>query len=80
MRFYFLFIQGDFKSNIQDVRSIGRYYVTHELDREMDRIGNGVNHMRLDSDFINSSKEWGQRFDREALNREKAGNHHVTYF
>lgn len=39
----------------------------------MDRIGNGVNHMRLDSDFLNTSKEWGQKFDRNALNREKTG-------
>ena len=65
---------GDLKGGLQDVRSNGQYYVTHELNREMDRIGNGVNHMNLDSDFINSSKEWGQRFDREALNKEKAGS------
>lgn len=69
----FNFLSGNLNGNLRDVRSSGQYYVTHELDREMDRIGNGVNHMRLDSDFINSSKEWGQRFDREALNREKAG-------
>jgi len=58
--------------NLQDVRSSGQFYVTHELDREMDRIGNGVNHMKLDSDFIDSSTEWGKRFDGNALNREKA--------
>ena len=39
----------------------------------MGRIGNGVNHMKLDSDFIDSSNEWGKRFDGPALNREKAG-------
>lgn len=61
--------------NLQDVRSSGQFYVTHELDREMDRIGNGVNHMKLDSDFIDSSTEWGKRFDGNALNREKAGNY-----
>lgn len=63
---------------MQDARGSGQYYVTHELDREMDRIGNGVNHMKLDSDFINSSTEWGGRFDNEALNREKAGEIFVS--
>lgn len=63
---------GGLRSDLNDVKSSGQYYVTHDLGREMDRIGNGVNHMKLDSDFINSSREWGQRFDVEALNREKA--------
>jgi len=46
--------------------------MTHELDGGLSNINNGVNHMRLDNSFIESSNEWGGKFDREALNNEKA--------
>jgi len=39
----------------------------------MSGINNGVNHMKLDSDFLTSSKQWGHRFNTEDLNKEKAG-------
>lgn len=58
---------------MHDARHSGQYYVTHDLDREMGRINNGVNHMRLDSDLINSSNEWGRKFNHDAINQEKIG-------
>ncbi|KAF6037915.1 hypothetical protein EB796_003764 [Bugula neritina] len=67
----FNYASDGLQSNLRDVRS-GQYYVTHELNREMSGINNGVNHMKLDSDFLTSSKQWGHRFNTEDLNKEKA--------
>lgn len=69
---------GGLRNDIQSIRSSGQYYVTHELDKELNNINDGVNHMRLDSDLINSSSEWGKTFDQQHLNREKSGELSMT--
>ncbi len=52
----------------------GAYYVTPEMTRELKHIDFGADHIRLDNDFLRSSKAWGTKLnDPDTVARDRAG-------
>ena len=67
----------DVNHNIQDVRTpSGQVCVTPEVHRELKRIENGINHIRLDHDISRSSQGWG---NTNATAIEKKGEYGQKY-
>lgn len=61
------------KGQISDLAGSGHYYVTPEITRELRHINSGIDHIRLDHDFLNSSREWGQQWNPQRTYREMQG-------
>lgn len=52
----------------------GTYYVTPEMTSELKHIDFGADHIRLDNDFLRSSKAWGTKLnDPATIARDRAG-------
>lgn len=47
--------------NIRDFAASGNYYCTDEMSRELAAINSGLEHMKLDADITNSSKDWQKK-------------------
>lgn len=48
---------------IREIIESGEYYYTPEIATELNNIGNALDHIMLDSNFLTTSPEWGSRFD-----------------
>lgn len=51
----------------------GQFYVTHELQKQLHHVGDAVDHIKLDDQFLTTSKVWRDRFNQDALAAEKTG-------
>lgn len=67
-----------FKGQIQDYTQSGNYYVTPEVAREVRHLDNGVNHIRLDYDLVNTDKDWAERWRGKGAMQEQAGRHYTA--
>ena len=61
------------RAGIYDTLYSGNYHVTPEVGRQLLDLKSGFDHMRLDNQFLDSSKHWGNKFDFAALRNEKCG-------
>ncbi|KAK2151879.1 hypothetical protein LSH36_347g00009 [Paralvinella palmiformis] len=69
----FLTASGTVKSDLGHVMHGGDFYATPEVCREMKHIESGIDHIRLDHDFLRSSREWGNQWSPESVNMSKQG-------
>lgn len=67
-------MSGSVAHDISDMTSSGNYYVTPDVCREMHQIRSGIDHIKLDHDFLRSSRDWGNKYDpgAEAANKQGA--------
>ena len=61
------------KREVGDVLSSGNYYVTPELQRELSSIQNGLDHLNLDSNILNSSTGWRKSLSASAAGHSNGG-------
>ena len=64
---------GTVQGQLGDMMGSGHYYVTPEMTRELRHINNGVDHIKLDHDFLHSSQEWAQRWGPAQTMTEREG-------
>lgn len=69
----FLNMNNTVKGQINDMANSGHYYVTPEINRELRHINNGIDHIRLDNQFLNTSPEWGQKWNPARTSIEMQG-------
>ena len=49
--------------DVHDLVHTGNYRVTPDICRGLQDVRAGVDHIKLDQDFLKSSKEWASKFD-----------------
>ena len=69
----FMGVSGGVQRDLGQVMHSGDYYVTPEVCREMKHVNSGIDHIRLDHDFLRSSREWGNKWNPESVNMSKQG-------
>ena len=73
----FQMASGPVKTDLGELMNHQQYYTTPEVGRELKHIDNGINHIRLDNSFLETSRDWPHKFDRATLAREKQGGFFV---
>ena len=63
-------VTGTVKQQLGDVMGSGNFYVSPEMSRELRRIDHGVDHIKLDHDFLGSSREWAQQWPQADSERQ----------
>ena len=58
---------------VGDLMNSGQYYVTPEICRELKHINNGVDYIKLDQNFVNTSREFATKFDPGTIAAERVG-------
>ena len=61
------------KGQVNDMVTSGHYYVSPEMERELKYINSGIDHIKLDHQLLNSSKEWGKAWGEPRTAREMHG-------
>lgn len=61
------------KCNIRNFVRSGQYYVTPEMTGELRHLIDGVDHIKLDHEFLQSSKPWGEEWDPDLTRSEMHG-------
>ena len=61
------------RSGIHDTLDSGNYHVEADVGRQLVQIKSGIDHMRLDNNFLDSSQYWGNRFNTTPVRNEKYG-------
>ena len=61
------------RAGIHDTLCSGNFHVTPEVGYQLVDMKSGIDHMRLDNQFLDTSKQWGNKFDVAALRNEKHG-------
>ena len=58
---------------IHDTLNSGNYHVEPDVGRQLVQIKSGIDHMRLDNNFLDSSQYWGNKFNTTPVRNEKYG-------
>lgn len=53
------------EKEIKDIVESGQYYYTAEIATELYNISNAVDHIKLDSNFLTTSPDWGNKLDHD---------------
>ena len=61
------------RSGIHDTLHSGNYHVEPDVGRQLVQIKSGIDHMRLDNNFLDSSLYWGNKFNTTPVRNEKHG-------
>lgn len=66
-------ISTNLKRDVSQFTRSGAHYVTPNMARELDQIGSGADHIRLDHSFLTSSKDFRNNFNPQIIAWEKSG-------
>ena len=66
-------ISSNLKRDVSQFTRSGAHYVTPKMARELDQIGSGADHIRLDHSFLTSSKDFRRNYNPQIIAWEKSG-------
>eukprot|EP00918_Siedleckia_nematoides_P046325 GHVU01101540.1.p1 GENE.GHVU01101540.1~~GHVU01101540.1.p1 ORF type:complete len:318 (+),score=24.29 GHVU01101540.1:35-988(+) len=56
-------MHGNVKNDLTDLMHSGQYRVSPDINRGLAEIGSGYDNIKLDQDFLSSSRDWASKFD-----------------
>ena len=65
---------GRVQKDVEDLISSDQKIISPRSCHNLATISNGIAHIKLDNELLQSSKDWGTKFDPAHLSNEQKGN------
>ena len=68
------------KRDIEEICQSGNYYVTEEIGSTLNKLTNGLDHLKLDNYLVSTSGDWKKGYDPQQIRANNASMYSLFKF